>query len=402
MEPVKNKADSRQIERDLKLPDRSFFLFGPRGTGKSTLLQQKLDPKKTTYFNLLKAQTFLELSKDPSLLEAKAQFRETDSWICIDEVQKLPHLLDEVHRLIEEKQWKFALSGSSARKLKRQGANLLAGRAIVRKLAPFNSHELGESFDLDFALQWGNLPLVVLNPQGAIDTLAAYVQTYLREEIREEGLIRKLEPFIRFLGIAGQLSGQVLNIENVAREAHSKRTTVDNWFSILEDTLLGFRLPSWRPNLKVRETAHPKFYWFDNGVARASAGLLDQPLDPQSLGFALETQVLHELRSYLDAHSLHSELFYYQSASEVEVDIIIQLRKKTLSVKSEIICLEIKNSKNWDRRWEKGIKSLLNEKSVEVKKCIGLYRGSETLTFDTITVMPVEQFFTLLHQKKIV
>jgi predicted AAA+ superfamily ATPase len=155
---------------------------------------------------------------------------------------------------------------------------------------------------------------------------AAYVQMYLKEEIREEGLVRRLDPFMRFLGVAGLMNAQVLNIENISREAQAKRTTVDLWFGILKDTLLGSRLPAWRTQAKVRETAHPKFYWLDPGVARAAAGLLESPLDPVAAGFALETQVIYEVKSWLEAQGKHPELFFHRTSNGVEVDLIIRTR----------------------------------------------------------------------------
>ena len=173
-----------EIQRLLRIPDKSFFVFGPRGVGKSTWLRRVLPPDSLA-LDLLRAELFLELGRDPGNLEARIGRRPPGSWICIDEIQKLPTLLDEVHRLIETRRLRFALSGSSARSLRRTGVNLLAGRAITRSLAPFVSAELGERFDLSSALEFGLLPLVALDPRNAVDTLSAYVHTYVREELRE-------------------------------------------------------------------------------------------------------------------------------------------------------------------------------------------------------------------------
>jgi hypothetical protein len=181
---------------------------------------------------------------------------------------------------METRKRRFALSGSSARKLRRRsGSNLLAGRAITRHLAPFAHAELGDRYAPDLAIQWGSLPLVVQAPEHAADTLNAYLNTYLREEVREESLVRQLAPFARFLAVAGLLNGQAVNGQNIAREAAVSRSSVDNYFAILEDTLVGQFLPAYRPHVKVRERAQPKFYWFDPGVARAAAGLLFDPVD---------------------------------------------------------------------------------------------------------------------------
>ena len=282
----------KPIIRLLKPPDRSFFLFGPRGVGKTTWLKNVLS--EAIYFDLLDASLFLELSQNPGHLGPMIGERTENSWIVVDEIQKIPELLDEVHRLIETKGWRFALCGSSARKLRRGGVNLLGGRAITRYLDAFSCKELKKAFDVKFSLQWGFLPYVQLDRKNAPDILNAYVNTYIKEEIKEEGIVRRLPPFLRFLTIAGQLNGQLINRRNISREATVPRSTVDVYFSILEDTLLGHFLPAYRPNLKVREQTHPKFYWFDPGVARAAAGLVFDPVDRLWMGIALENLIYHE------------------------------------------------------------------------------------------------------------
>ena len=185
------------IHRLLRCPDRSFFLFGPRGTGKSTWLRQVLP--EAVRFDLLDTSLYLELSRDPHRLEALVGKRPSGSWVVLDEIQKIPSLLDEVHRLMETCRWRFALCGSSARKLRRGGANLLGGRAITLNMEGFSAIELGAAFDLEFSLNWGHLPFVQLERHNAADILEAYVNTYLKEEIREEGLVRNVPPFLRFL-----------------------------------------------------------------------------------------------------------------------------------------------------------------------------------------------------------
>ena len=197
------------IQRLLELPERSFFLFGPRGVGKSTWLRQALP--NAAFFDLLDAALYLQLSQNPHDLEALVGDRAADSWIVLDEIQKVPALLDEVHRLLETRRWRFALCGSSARTLRRGGVNLLGGRALTRFMAPFSQWELGADFDVDFSLQWGLLPLVQADRRYAADLLQAYVHTYIKEEISEEGLVRRLPPFLRFLEVAGLLNGQVVN-----------------------------------------------------------------------------------------------------------------------------------------------------------------------------------------------
>ena len=220
------------IQRLVKVPSRSFFVFGPRGVGKTTWLRKVL--RKAPFFDLLEPSLYFELSANPDRLEA-----------MIGDLPKIPHLLDEVHRLIELRGWKFALSGSSARKLRRKGTNLLGGRALTVNLDTFSYKELGSIFDLEFSLQWGLLPYVQLDRENAADILSPYVNTYIKEEIKEEGIVRRLPPFLRFLNIAGQLNGQQINGQNISREAAVPRSSVDVYFSILEDTLLGYFLPAY-------------------------------------------------------------------------------------------------------------------------------------------------------------
>lgn len=379
------------------MPDRSFFLFGPRGVGKSTWLNSVL-PKSAQKFDLLNTRLYLELARDPNRLEALISPKtKSNDWICIDEVQKIPALLDEVHRLMEERGYRFALSGSSARKLKRAGANLLASRAITRRLGPFCSAELGESFDFERALEFGLLPMVYLNPKDSEDILEAYVQTYIREEVKEEGLVRKVEPFLRFLEVAGIYNGQQVNGESLAREAQVPRASIDNYFSILEDTLLGTWLRPYRPLLKVREQTHPKFYWFDPGVARAAVGMTRQPIDSVWKGTALETLILHELRTFSEISNLHFPISFYRTASGTEIDFILELRRRTTSQKAKVICIEIKAAKRWDKKWEGPMRSLASSDKIEVHSMIGVYLGREELTFDRLRVLPLQTFLKELY-----
>ncbi len=385
--------------RLLQPPKGTFFLLGPRGVGKTTWLKATFPT--ALRFDLLHSETFLSLSRNPSLLEARIGKQPPGTTVIIDEIQKLPALLDEVHRLIEEKRLRFVLTGSSARKLKRSGANLLAGRAVTREMSPFASAEWPVSpFNLTRALEWGGLPLSVLSDDPA-DFLQSYFYTYLKEEIQEEGLIRQIEPFIRFLEVAGLANGEVLNIEALSRDCGSKRVTLDKWFLILEDTLVGFRLPAWRPRIKARESAHPKFYWFDPGVARAAAGLLRDSVDSAWLSKALETWLIHEVRSY-NLYSLRQRrLFYYALPSELEIDLIVETQKALSSRSSEIVGLEFKLSKKWRREWEKPLRDLAASKKARIKRMIGVYTGSERLTFDDFEVLPVADFLSELHAGRI-
>jgi predicted AAA+ superfamily ATPase len=384
------------LTRLLQVPDRSFFLFGPRGVGKTTWLREVLSD--ALFFDLLDSSLYLELSRTPGNLEAMIGNLSEDSWIVIDEIQKIPNLLDEVHRLMETKGWKFALSGSSARKLRRGGTNLLGGRALTRNLDAFSCKELGEAFDAEFSLQWGFLPYVQFDRENAPDILNSYVNTYIKEEIKEEGIVRNLPPFLRFLSIAGQLNGQLVNGQNIAREAAVPRSSVDVYFSILEDTLLGRLLPAYRPNVKVREQAHPKFYWFDPGVARAAAGLVFDPVDRLWKGRALENMIYHELRVYNLTQNKNRQIFFYRAGSGVEIDFVIETRKRQPSSNAHIVCVEVKMSERWDRRWERPMRSLSNSGSIHVVKMIGIYTGKRAYHFDGVDVLPVEDFLERLHQ----
>ncbi len=387
------------LKRLLIPPKRSFFLFGPRGVGKSTWISQNFP--KAIHFNLLDETLFYELSRSPENLAARIAAHPKMKWVCIDEIQRLPGLLNEVHRLMEAKKLYFVLTGSSARKLRKGGVNLLAGRAITREMRPFVSNELEKQFDLNHALQYGLLPLVCLYPDGARDTLTAYVHTYLQEEIRQEGIVRRIEPFARFLEVAGLINAQQLNMANIARDCGLPRNTVESYFHILIDTLLGDFLKPYRPGLKVREKAHPKFYWFDSGVARTAAGLLHEEPDSSWLGSSLETLILHELKVYNHVMEKHRGLFYYRTAANIEIDFIIELKKKTPAHKPEVIALEVKNSKKWDRKWERAIRDLNSEGNIHVKRMIGVYRGTEKYNFQGFEVYPVSDFLNLLHSGKL-
>ena len=384
------------VKRVLKLPNRSFFLFGPRGVGKTTWLREVLSD--ASFFDLLDSSLYLELSQKPGNLEAMVGNRPKDSWVVIDEIQKIPQLLDEVHRLMETKGWRFALCGSSARKLRRGGVNLLGGRAVTRNLDTFSYKELNDLFDIEFALQWGLLPYVQLDRENAPDILNSYVNTYIKEEIKEEGIVRSLPPFLRFLSIAGQLNGQLVNGQNISREAGVPRSSVDVYFSILEDTLLGYFLPAYRPNVKVREQTHPKFYWFDPGVARAAAGLLFEPVDRLWKGIVLENLIYHELRVYNLTQNKNRPISFYRTGSGVEIDFVIETRKRRPTSNAHIVCLEVKFAEKWGRRWERPMRSLSKSGRIHVDKMIGIYTGKRAYHFDGIDVLPVEDFLQRLHQ----
>lgn len=386
-------------KRIIQKPSKSFFLLGPRGTGKTTWL-------KTLPFNLtidlLNSRSRLELLRDPSRLIEMVAHLKPNSWVLIDEVQKIPQLLNEVHFLYESKKINFALSGSSARKLKRSGSNLLAGRAINRSLFPFCYPEYKDFFSLSDAVNWGTLPLVVDNFSYKEDTLETYLDNYLKQELIEEGILRKLEPFVRFLQVAGIMNGQILNVENIARESRVARSTVDKYFNMLEETLIGFKLMAYRPGIKVKESASPKFYFFDSGVARVAAGMTREHLDREYLGYLFETFLLNEIRSYNHYSGLHRNIFHYNVSNSHEIDLIVQLTKKTVSRPEKVIAIEIKYSPKWNPKWSGKFQLFsLGHKKVQIDKAIGIYTGKQRLTINNTDIYPVELFLEELFKGNI-
>jgi len=387
------------IQRKLILPQKSFLLFGPRGTGKSTLVRNQL--KDFLEIDLLKSKNLLPLLQNPSHLADLTHHLKGGDWVFIDEIQKIPALLDEVHALYEEKKLNFALTGSSARKLRRGGANLLAGRALQAFLFPFTYEEFKTLYTIDAALEWGTLPGVVNHSEYRSETLATYVETYLRQELLEEGLIRKIEPFVRFLQIAGLYQGQILNIENIAREAHVNRTTVDKYFQILEDTLIGYRLPAFIEGSKTKEVSHPKFFLFDTGVARACAGLLNDPIDSVWKGYSFETFILNELRAYNHYAHRNRDLYHHALAGSYDIDFVVETQKKTHSRKREGIAISVKNTVKWDSRNNKALIEFQSSSQSKISQLFGVYRGDQILTQSGVAILPVEVFLDQLSHGSI-
>jgi len=298
---------------------RSCFLFGPRGTGKTTWVKTTFP--KAVYVDLLEAELFNDLLANPQRLSTLIPKGFKD-WVVIDEVQRIPDLLHEVHRLIENQRYKFLLTGSSPRTLKRAGPNLLAGRAVTLSLHPLSVAELGGDFRLAHSLQYGQLPSVYTQSDPK-RYLEAYVTTYLEEEIRQEGLTRNLAAFTRFLEAASFSQGSVLNIAAVARECAVERKVVEHYFSILEELLVAYRIPVFSKKAKRHLVAHAKFYFFDVGVYRTLRPL--GPLDaPQEVdGVALETLFLQELVALNSALNLGYKICYWRTPDGREVDFIL-------------------------------------------------------------------------------
>lgn len=331
------------IQRLFKPPKHSFFLFGPRGTGKSTLLKSALTGGKVMTLDLLDpAQEDLYARSPQTLKEKWSALDPKPSWILIDEVQKVPRLLNVVHQMIEEHGVLFALTGSSPRKLKRGAANLLAGRAFVYSLFPLTTVELGDRFHLNEALAWGTLPktLHLESNDEKKEFLRAYALIYLKEEIVAEQIVRNLTPFRHFLEVAAQCNGQVINYSKIAADVGADIKTVQSYFTILEDTLVGIRIPAFHLSVRKRQRTHPKFYFFDPGVKRALEHTLDQELYPKTFtyGFAFEHFVVLELYRLADYRRCDWTFSYFQTTDGGEIDLVIDRPGKTR------LLVEIKSS----------------------------------------------------------
>lgn len=372
--------------RLLKPPEaRSFFLFGPRGTGKTTWVRQAFPG--AVYIDLLEAELFTRLTANPQRLESLIPNGRRD-WIVIDEIQRIPDLLSEVHRLIETRKLKFALTGSSARKLRRGGVNLLGGRARTLAMHPLTAAELGRDFNLEHSLRFGHLPVACTDPHPD-KYLSGYVKTYLEEEVRQESLTRNLGAFARFLEAASFSQGAVLNISEVARECAVERKVVESYFGILEDLLIGYRLPVFSKRAKRRLVAHPKFYFFDAGVYRAlrPKGPLDSPEEID--GTAGETLLFQELMAVNDALDLGYKLFYWRSAAHQEVDFVLYGAKG-------LFAFEIKRTGRIAGIHLRGLRSFL--KDYPMAKAYFFYGGRRRLSEGPIQILPMEEAFRKLPE----
>jgi predicted AAA+ superfamily ATPase len=375
------------ITRRYGLPDHSFFLFGPRGTGKTTWLKHMLPD--ALWFDLLRTQMVLALSRQPESFRQQVEALPRGRWVVIDEVQRMPALLNEVHALIADhgRAYRFALSGSSARRLKRLDVNLLAGRAINRQFFPLTASELGYDVGIDRVLRFGLLPQVHTEIDHAVDVLDAYVANYVREEIQQEALVRNLASFARFLEVAGLVNAQVVNVAGIARAAAVARPTVQGYFATLEDTLVGCWLPAWRKRAKVKEVASPKFYLFDPGVARALCGRLREPLDGLERGFLFETWVLHELRAAMASRDLGGHLHYWRTPAGTEVDFVWTRGARAVGI-------EVKAAATWRGEYGAALKGLIGQGVLKAGH--GVYTGSAKLKDGPLYIWPIMRFLRAL------
>ncbi|MDR3623946.1 MAG: AAA family ATPase [Chlamydiales bacterium] len=327
------------------IKNHSSFLFGPRGVGKSTLIKHIFQENFSIIFNLLKTELRERFLKNPDeLAQIVKALPNHITHVVIDEIQKAPKLLDVVHDLIESTNKHFIMTGSSARKLKSGGANLLAGRAFVYNLHPFCFLEVEEKFQLENALHWGMLPKIFEYPNDEMKRhyLQAYAHTYLKEEIWEEHFIKDLEPFRRFLEIAAQMNGKIINYANIARDVGADDKTIKSYYTILEDTLLGLFLEGFEHSFRKRLVTKPKFYFFDTGVTRALARLLSVPLTPQTAAYgeAFEHFIILEIIKLRDAYHSEYRFSYLKTKDDNEIDLVVERPGKP------ILFIEIKSTTN--------------------------------------------------------
>jgi predicted AAA+ superfamily ATPase len=369
------------IQRVLHTGKDHFFLLGPRGTGKTSWCTHEFrDALRVDLLNPAILRRYLAAPEYLiELIEANVQAKH----VVIDEIQKLPELLEVVHMLIERKTGaRFILTGSSARKLRRQGVNLLGGRAAQRFMHPYMAAELGSRFGLDKALRQGMLPVVWAadDPQSILES---YNALYLHEEVQMEGLVRNIGGFTRFLRAMSFSQASVLNLANVSREVQVSRKTVEGYLEVLEDLLLGFRLAVFAKRAQRELAAHPKFYFFDTGVFRANrpVGPLDSVSDID--GAALEGLVAQHVRAWCDYSQKKHELYYWQTRSRSEVDFVVY-------GESGLFALEVKNAKRIDGNELRALNNFA-EDYPEAERFM-LYRGDDRFSRDGVLCMPVEQF----------
>lgn len=322
--------------------------------------------------------------RDPGTLYRLLAAQKEPTWVVLDEIQKVP-ALDEVQRLLDrpDNPLRFALTGSSARKLRRGSANLLAGRALTRRSFPFTVHEMAEEFELDRALASGTLPGIWTSPEDADDLLLAYADTYLQEEVREEALVRDIGSFARFLRVAALMNGQTPNLSSISRDVGASRMTVERYFEVLNDTLVGAWLPAWRPRVKVKEASSPKFYLFDPGVARALAGTLSRPPTPDERGPLLEALIYSELRAFLQDRLPTGNLNYWRTPNGSEVDFILDLGDRVLGI-------EVNTSPRYRSEEVRPLREL--RKSGILHEAIVVYGGQSDQLDGEIRVLTVSSF----------
>jgi uncharacterized protein len=366
----------RTLDLRSLLERKSHFLLGPRQTGKTFLIRKTLGDVRV--YDLLDSATFLALSRNPGLI---AQEIGDEKMVVVDEIQRLPELLNEIHRLIESRGVRFLLTGSSARRLRAGGVNLLGGRARVKHLHPLTSAELGPRFDLRRAVARGLLPSIYFSDDPRAD-LAAYTGVYLQQEVLAEGLTRNAPAFSRFLQVAALCNATMVNFTAVSNDAQVPRTTVYEYFRILEDTLLLHELPAWRESKTRRPIVSSKYYFFDIGVVGSLQGREAQPGTPE-YGAAVETLLMHELLSFVD-YRTGEPLRYWRSASGYEVDFLL----------GDHTAIEVKAKPTIAPQDLWSLRALADEKRFKRLVCVGLHARPRRV--EKIEVVPLTHFLEAL------
>lgn len=381
---------NRNVDLCKILENKSLFLFGPRQTGKSSFIKNQLMNNDIAMFwTLLDGRLRLKVLADPSILRQEVEVRNLrDCIIIIDEIQKCPELLDEVHFLIEERNIRFLLTGSSARKLRNSGVNLLGGRATQRHFHPFNFAEIGNhpNYNLSYIFEHGLLPSMFLSSDIEED-LSAYVDTYLTEEIAAEGFSRNIPNFARFLTVASMSNSQLINYTNIASDSQVPVQTVKQWFQVLEDTLLGYQVESFTNTKKRKAITTSKFYFFDIGIARALRNIPAPKENTTEFGEYFEHLICMELKSWIDYKHPRSNLTYWRSTSNMEVDFCID----------EEIAIEVKSSSNVNEKHLKGLKAL-REEGIFNRYVVVCQEEHPRIT-DGIEILPWKYFFEELWKK---
>ena len=372
-----------QISSEL---DGSIFLFGARQTGKSTMLRQQFP--NAIYIDLLDTEVKGRLRRRPVLLYEMLHDKPENTLVIIDEIPEVPELLNEVHRLIVNSRLLFILCGSSARKLKRKGKNTLGGRALPIYLYPFVSAEIAD-FDIDRAVNYGLIPphYLAKNPTRQ---LSAYIQVYLKEEIKEEALVRNLDSFQRFLEVAALTDGEIVNNNNIAQDCGVSATTVSSYFDILEDTLIGYRVPAYRKVMKRRLVQAPRFYFFDVGVANYLRHRKDMVRGTDEYGHAFEHLVVQEIYAWMHYKHAEEELSYWRTYTGIEVDVVIGEAR---------VAIEIKSAEEVMGRHLKGLKAFGEEYPQSRRIIVSLDKFTRRI--DDVECMYIMDFFSMLWSQGI-